>query len=122
MTLALTLHTPTSLSEPWPYLFTGWHPLEYWVLGLIAVCSLINMISNLGLAKAYQSAEASWLAPFDYSYLIFATFWGYIFWRDVPDGLTFLGMALIAGSGSFVAWRDRQVHRSHKADFNRNLR
>ena len=92
----------------WPYLFTGWHTIELYIVGLIAISSAVNVTANIGLAKAYQSAEASWLAPIDYSYLIFATFWGFVFWTHIPDGLTFVGMAMIAGSGSFVAWREKQ--------------
>ena len=104
--------SPGAWARDWPYLFTGWHWIDPWVLGLIAVCSCLNLVSNIGLAKAYQSAEASWLAPFDYSYLIFATFWGFVFWRHVPDGLTFTGMAMIAGAGAFVAWRERRERRA----------
>ncbi len=93
----------------WPYLFTGWHAPTAWMIGLVMVCSLLNLSANLGLAKAYQSAESSWLAPFDYSYMVFATFWGFVFWGDVPDGPTMLGMAMIAGAGGYVAWRERSV-------------
>ena len=93
----------------WPYLLTGWHPLALTTFGLIVVCSLLNLTANISLARAYQSAESSWLAPYDYSYLIFATFWGYVFWRTVPDVFTFAGMALIAGSGIYVAWRERTL-------------
>ena len=78
----------------------------------IHLCSIINVTSNISLARAYQSAEASWLAPFDYSYIVFATFWGYVFWAHVPDALTVLGMALIAGAGGYVAWRERQLNRA----------
>ncbi len=110
------------LAVDWPYLFTGWHAIDLWMLGLIAACSTLNLAANIGLAKAYQSAEVSWLAPFDYSYLIFATFWGFVFWRHVPDALTFLGMAMIAGAGAFVAWRERRETRFRQADLNSTLR
>jgi drug/metabolite transporter (DMT)-like permease len=117
---------PSAADSPrgvdWPYLFTGWHDIDLWMLGLIAACSTLNLAANIGLAKAYQSAEVSWLAPFDYSYLIFATFWGFVFWQHIPDGLTFLGMAMIAGAGAFVAWRERRESRYRQADLNRNLR
>lgn len=95
-------------AQDWPYLFTGWRDLELWILGLIAACSGLNVVATISLAKAYQNADASWLAPFDYSYLIFATFWGFVFWRHLPDGLTVVGMAMIAAGGAFVAWRERQ--------------
>lgn len=110
------------LAKSWPYLFTGWRPIDLGILAVIAACSLINVFSNMGLAKAYQSAEASWLAPFDYSYLVFATFWGFVLWRHIPDGLTFAGMALIAGAGGFTAWRERRDNRFRRADLNRSLR
>ena len=102
-----------AMARDWPYLFTGWHDIAVGVLALIAVCSVINLSSNIALARAYQSAEASWLAPFDYSYIVFATFWGYVFWAHVPDGPTSLGMIMIAGAGGFVAWRERQEAKSH---------
>ena len=102
----------TPLAAEWPYLLTGWHSIGLWVLALIATCSVLNLTANIALARAYQSAEASWLAPFDYSYIVFATFWGYVFWQHIPDELTFLGMAMIAGSGAFVAWREKAAAQS----------
>ena len=92
----------------WPYIFTGWSWVDTSVYGVIAFCSVLNLTANISLAKAYQSAEASWLAPFDFSYLIWATFWGFVIWRDLPDAWMFAGMVLIAASGGFVAWRHQQ--------------
>lgn len=100
-----------ALAVEWPYLFTGWHQPALWVLAIIVVCSVFNLTANIGLAKAYQSAEASWLAPFDYSYMIFATFWGFVFWGDIPGALTLTGMAMIAAAGAFVTWRERVAAR-----------
>ncbi len=97
------------LAGDWPYLFTGWRALSWQVFAVIVLCSAINLSSNICLAKAYQTAEVSWLAPFDYTYLIFAAFWGYVVWDQMPDGMTIFGMMLIAGSGVFVAWRERQL-------------
>lgn len=100
-----------ALAIEWPYLFTGWHSFLPWVLAIIVSCSFLNLTANLFLAKAYQSAEASWLAPFDYTYMVFATFWGFVFWGHIPDALTFLGMAMIAGAGAFVTWRENLAAR-----------
>lgn len=108
-------------AETWPYLFTGWNELSGWVLVMILACSVLNLTSNIGLAKAYQTADTSWLAPFDYSYLIFATFWGVVFWLDVPDSATALGMVMIGGAGTFVAWRERQENRARGGGHDRSL-
>ncbi len=96
------------MAKTWPYLFTGWKQVDRWVLGIIALCSLLNITATMGLAKAYQSAEATWLAPFDYSYLIFATFWGIVMWDNIPDHFTFFGMSIIAAAGIFIAWQERK--------------
>jgi drug/metabolite transporter (DMT)-like permease len=121
--LTLTTFTsPASFANQWPYLFTGWHPLGLFVFGTIITCSVLNLTANIGLSKAYQSAESSWLAPFDYSYLVFATFWGVVMWGDVPDILSFAGMAIIAGAGSYVAWRERIEHDLDQVELNRVLR
>ena len=92
----------------WPYFFTGWGSIELPILSIIVVCSSLNLAANLSLSKAYQSAESTWLAPFDYSYLIFATFWGFVIWNDLPDGYSVLGMFFIATSGTFIALWERK--------------
>lgn len=107
---ATTIAQPGDLAVRWPYLFTGWHQLELWVAGIIVLASCLNLTANIGLTKAYQSAESSWLAPFDYSYLVFATFWGFVMWNNVPDVFSLAGMALIAGAGCYIGWRERAAN------------
>lgn len=92
----------------WPYLLTGWHQVEVITVLAIALCAVMNLAANVSLARAYQTAESSWLAPYDYSYLVFATVWGYLIWGTVPDILSVMGMMLIAAAGIFVAARGSQ--------------
>ncbi len=114
--LALSIYSPpASLAGYNPYLFTAWQPLLWWMAGIILVCGLLNSLSNLGLGKAYQSADSAMLAPFDYCYLIFATFWGFVFWREVPDAAAVTGMCIIASAGIFVAYRERIANRAVQA-------
>ncbi len=93
------------MGAAWPYLLTGWHDLAPITWAAIITCSCLNLAANVSLARAYQRAESSWLAPYDYSYLVFATFWGYAIWGTIPDALTIAGMVLIAATGIFIAWR-----------------
>jgi len=94
-----------------PYLARGWVPLGLEILLLAGLCSVLNVAANLSLTMAYQSAESSWLAPFDYCYLIFVTFWGLVIFGDFPEPSMLAGMGLIAGSGALTAWRERRNSR-----------
>ncbi|MEM8842524.1 MAG: DMT family transporter [Pseudomonadota bacterium] len=99
-----------------PYLTTGWVAPTLTVVALSWTCSVLNLAANIGLAKAYQSAESSWLAPFDYSYLIFATLWGWMIFADLPDTSTVAGMTLIGGAGVFTAWRENRLQKSTRIE------
>ncbi|WP_366509320.1 DMT family transporter [Mesorhizobium sp.] len=57
---------------------------------------------SVGLAKAYQSPRPQVIATFDYAYLPFAALWGFVFFGEIPDLWTVLGMALIAAAGLIV--------------------
>ena len=62
---------------------------------------LIVAISS-GIAKAYQCAPPAIIAAFDYSYLVFAAFWSFAIFSEVPDAATIAGMILITGAGLLV--------------------
>lgn len=67
------------------------------------------LFSTLGLTlitQAFRIAPASVVAPFDYTGLIWATVLGWVFWREAPDALAYLGAAFIAGSGIYIALRE----------------
>jgi drug/metabolite transporter (DMT)-like permease len=52
---------------------------------------------------AFAQAPASLLAPFSYTQMIWAVLSGVIVFGDTPDGLTLVGMLVIAISGLLVA-------------------
>jgi len=91
-----------------PFVANGWVPLVWEVVALAAAASVLNLTANVSLARAYQSAEASWLAPFDYGYLVMAVLWGYVVFGELPGAITALGMALVAAGGALTAWRERR--------------
>lgn len=59
---------------------------------------------QLLLIRALTVAEASTVAPFSYSGVIFATIFGLVLFNEVPDALTILGALVIVGAGLYV-WR-----------------
>lgn len=56
--------------------------------------------------RAFRDAEASLVAPFEYSKLLFAVLFGLVLFDEVPDGWTFAGAAIIVGATLYIARRE----------------
>ncbi|MEZ5912399.1 MAG: DMT family transporter [Paracoccaceae bacterium] len=70
-----------------------------------AIQALGSLVAVSFMLRAYQLAEASQVAVFEYSLLIFAAFWGWLIWGQVLNGAAFAGIALIIGAGAVIALR-----------------
>lgn len=57
------------------------------------------------IIRAYQNAEASFVAIFEYALLIFAVFWAYLLMGQTVDGWAMTGIAVIIASGAVIALR-----------------
>ena len=87
----------------------GWQPLSDGFLWLTLMQAVGSLIGVACIVRAYQIAEASYVAVFEYVFLIFAVFWGYVLWGDLPSGIGFLGIALIVGAGTVIVMRSRSA-------------
>ncbi len=56
--------------------------------------------------KAFRAADASTVVPFDYSRLVFAIVYGWIFFAEIPDRWTMLGSAILVGATLYIAYRE----------------
>jgi len=56
---------------------------------------------------ALRFAPSATLAPLNYLEIVSTTVLGYLIFGDLPDALTFLGIAVIVGSGLYVIHRER---------------
>ncbi|MBL4645135.1 MAG: DMT family transporter, partial [Rhizobiales bacterium] len=76
---------------------------DVWTDFLIFGSALSSAIGNLFLLMAYRRIEASRLAPLIYLQLVAGTIFGFTIFGDVPDMISFAGLALLmlSGFGSF---------------------
>ena len=77
--------------------------------GWLALLGLIAAIGHLMVVAAFARAHASLLAPFQYLELVSATTLGFLIFGDFPGPATWLGVAVIIGSGLYVFHRERVV-------------
>jgi drug/metabolite transporter (DMT)-like permease len=72
---------------------------------MILAYGTLATVGHLLLTSAYREAPAATLAPINYMHIAFATVLGWLVFAQVPDGLGFAGMGLIAAAGLLAAWR-----------------
>lgn len=89
------------------YLNRGWTPPTTSFLLLAGLMAFITLIAVTAQARAYQIAETSYLAVFEYSFLVFAAIWGWLLWQDKLDMIAIFGMLAIVISGTVIAVQDR---------------
>ncbi|MEQ9640866.1 MAG: DMT family transporter [Alphaproteobacteria bacterium] len=85
-----------------------WRPMELADWGLFVFIGLLGAAAHLCLISAFGLAEASLLAPFNYSKIIWATIAGYLVFGELPTLNTLAGAAIIAAAGLYVLWRENR--------------
>jgi drug/metabolite transporter (DMT)-like permease len=71
-----------------------------WIFG-IGIFAAIQQVTK---TNAYRIAEASLLAPYTYTSIVWATLMGWIFWHDFPALSVLAGTAVVIGSNLFMIW------------------
>lgn len=81
-------------------------------MGLLGLLGVVAMAAHMLVNRALKLADASTLAPLQYSLLFWAIIFGYIFFGDVPNGAVYAGAALIVAAGIFIVWRERVLNKA----------
>jgi drug/metabolite transporter (DMT)-like permease len=98
-----------------PFLLGRWSHMGLREWGLIAFLAVLIVAVSSGVAKAYQCAPPAVIASFDYSYLVFAAIWSFVFFSQAPDAPTVVGMILITGAGLLSVLRPTDVSYRHQS-------
>jgi S-adenosylmethionine uptake transporter len=92
------------LLRPWM-----WPSNEDWPAFFLL--GVLSSVVGYALAQAYRLADAATIAPFEYTSLPLAIFWGWLVFGQFPSGWVFAGIAMIAASGVYVFIREKQKSR-----------
>tara|TARA_B100001063_G_scaffold246419_1_gene285482 strand:+ start:1289 stop:2140 length:852 start_codon:yes stop_codon:yes gene_type:complete len=76
---------------------------------IFIVMGLCGSIANLLLTQSYRLAEASLVTPIKYLSLVFAIFFGFFIWSEVPKILTLVGATLVILSSLIIFIRESQL-------------
>ena len=102
------LADPTSVSR---LLLGAWIVPANGDIAAMAACGIVSAVAAILMFQSYRLAEGSLVAPFEYIALPLAALSGYLFWSEIPDQQSVAGIALIAGAGLLVSFRERNRNR-----------
>ena len=87
---------------PLVWVALSWHDILFGIL--------IGVASTAGqwiVVLAFRYADASVLAPFSYTQLVWASIFGFLLFGELPDIWTITGATFIVASGLYTAHRER---------------
>ena len=91
------------------YIVFHWNPMSSNALLLTIIIGLFGTAGHICLIRALTLGEASLVAPFIYTNLLFTTIWGLVLFGNFPDFWTIAGALIIVAAGVYVWARDRVV-------------
>ncbi|MET0597352.1 MAG: DMT family transporter [Mesorhizobium sp.] len=87
----------------------GWESLGPREAALLVGAGICGGIAQILMTEAYRHAEASTVAPFEYTSMLLGIAVGYAAFGDKPTANTLAGGAIVVAAGIFIIWRERQL-------------
>ena len=86
-----------------------WRPIQaqHWMA--IVIVGLSGCLGQWAITEAFRLGEASFLAPFEYSALVWGLALDWTLWQTLPEARALAGAAVIVASGIYLIRRERSV-------------
>ena len=89
--------------------FLTWTPIALLDVPLLLLLGVVSIGSIVLVNQSLKLAPASVVIPYQYTMIVWAVIFGYIFFADQPQTHTVVGACIIIGSGLFIFLRERHV-------------
>ena len=99
-------------------LHKGWILPSFKDLFLLCMVGILGGLANLWLTQSYKFSDVSLVTPLKYLALLFAIFFGYVFWNEIPTFKTLIGAALVITS-SIIIFR-REIYHKKQVSISRH--
>jgi drug/metabolite transporter (DMT)-like permease len=87
----------------------GWTLLSWEQVAFLVGAGICGGVAQILMTEAYRYAEASTVAPFEYTSMLLAILVGYFAFSEVPTLHMVVGGAIVIAAGLFIIWRERQL-------------
>ncbi len=90
----------------------GWRMPSPMQLLLLTGCGFFGGMAQILVTLSLRYTDASLLAPFDYTTLVWSMIIGYLFLHSFPGPSTLMGASIVALAGIFAIWSDQRQRRA----------
>lgn len=87
----------------------SWKPIQWQHWPWLVLMGITGTFGQLLLTGAFKRASVAVIAPLDYTHMIWAVIYGYIFWGHLPGTSTWFGTAIIVSSGLYIIFREHRI-------------
>lgn len=90
---------------------SGWAPVDGEAVLQLGMLGIVAMLAHILVNRALKLADAATVVPLQYTLLLWAVVFGWLFFGDMPRPTVIIGAALIVASGLFIFFREQQLKR-----------
>lgn len=80
---------------------------------LLLALAVTGFLGQLAITEAFRHGQASAVAPFEYTALAWGVGLDWLIWQSLPGAQTWLGAAVIVGSGLYLVRREQRISEVH---------
>ena len=102
---------PEGLHPSIAFLTRSWQMPPPADFALMASTGVLSAGAMVLFATAYRLGQANFVAPFEYSAMLWATLYGIFLFADLPDAYTITGGSVVALAGLAMLWLDTRARR-----------
>ncbi len=87
----------------------SWVALSWFDGALLTLLGVVAMIAYLCINRALSIAPASVVVPYQYTTIVWAVLFGYIFFGDIPGTPMLIGAGIIIAAGIYIFVREQTL-------------
>lgn len=95
---------------------TGWVTPSIPDVFLLGLLGIVATFAHMAINRSLKMVDAATIAPLQYTLLLWAILFGWLFFGDLPEPAILLGAAIITSSGLLIWFRETRARRAAARD------
>lgn len=91
-----------------------WAPVRPVDFGLLSLLGVVAMTAHMLVNRSLKLGDAATVVPLQYTLLIWAIVFGWLFFGDLPRPAMLAGAVVIVASGLFIFFREQKLKRQRR--------